>query len=232
MSTRRSAKPHIGLRSSARGWLVFLGSIGLALAASCGEDGSKKKWEVKRIDLRPRSSLSASIAEPSLTRSWTATAAALPEMESPYVMRWPLEDLNITSPYGHRRHPVVGRILFHRGVDLSAPRGTPVLSSGPGIVEFSGVLPLTGKTVIVAHPGGFQTLYAHLAECLVWPGMVVDKGAPVGLIGSTGRSTGPHLHYQMNRGETCVDPTSYLGQRIDTTEDDQLEEIQAANGNP
>ena len=72
----------------------------------------------------------------------------------------------------------------------------------------------TGKTVIVAHAGGFQSLYAHLEEILVWEEMVVDIGAPVGLIGSTGRSTGPHLHFQINKEGKSVDPTNLLGTRV------------------
>jgi murein DD-endopeptidase MepM/ murein hydrolase activator NlpD len=200
---------------------ALLGSALWCSSSSCNGDENQKKWTVKRVDLRQKSRLARSIPEPTLTRSWSATAVAeVQELETPYVFGWPLADLNITSPYGHRHHPVVKRILFHRGVDLSAPRGTPVLSAAPGIVEFSGTLPLTGETVIVAHRGGFQTLYAHLAECLVWPGMVVDKGAPVGLIGSTGRSTGPHLHFQMNRTTHSVDPTEYLGRAIDFTDTD------------
>ncbi len=123
---------------------------------------------------------------------------------------WPLDSLDVTSPYGHRMHPVVHRVLFHRGIDLAAKRGTPALSTAPGIVEFTGKLPLTGNTVIVAHPDGTQSLYAHLDEILVFPGEVVARRAPVGLVGSTGRSTGPHLHYQLNARGASTDPTLFL----------------------
>lgn len=139
--------------------------------------------------------------------------------EQPWVFRWPLREIDVTSPYGLRMHPVVHRILFHAGVDFRAKRGEPVLACGPGTVVKAGVMPLTGNTVILNHPGGLATLYAHLDGILVFEGEAVAAGAPVGLIGSTGRSTGPHLHlsaYRLVDGErVVVDPSDLVGTVID-----------------
>ncbi len=201
---------HITGEAAILGLLVF-SFIG------CGGKKKEKNWAVEKVELTPRKSLAGKIEEPPMFKKLSKAAAMRdkPELDEPFVCVWPLDELDVTSPYGHRRHPVVGTILFHKGVDLAAPRGTPVMSTGPGIVEYAGTLPLTGKTVIVAHRGNIQSLYAHLEEILVWEEMVVDKGAAVGLIGSTGRSTGPHLHFQMNLNGKSVDPTNLLGTVVD-----------------
>lgn len=201
----------------------FLFAAGLCLHNGCGSCRDKKKketWAVEKVELTAKRSFSKKIEEPPLLRKFgnIAKFEHVSELDEPFVFGWPLEDLDITSPYGHRMHPIVGTVLFHRGVDLAAPRGTPVMSTGPGIVEFAGDLPLTGKTVIISHPGGYQSLYAHLEEIMVWEEMVLDKGAPLGLIGSTGRSTGPHLHFQFNKNSESVDPGKLLGTVIDPDE--------------
>lgn len=153
-------------------------------------------------------------AEPEIKRSWSYHGNVVPRMLKPFVFIWPVDELDVTSPFGYRMHPVVKRVLFHKGIDLAAPKGTPVKSSGPGVVEFAGNLPLTGLTVIVAHSGSIQTLYAHLEEILVTEGTLVDQGACIGLVGSTGRSTGDHLHFQVNRNGHAIDPTEVLGRSL------------------
>ncbi len=190
---------------------------------SCRREKEKEIWAVEKVELTTKQSFSRRIEEPPPLKKLgnIAKIEYTSELDEPFVFRWPMEDLDITSPYGHRMHPIVGSVLFHKGVDLAAPRGTPVMSTGPGIVEFAGDLPITGKTVIISHPGGYQSLYAHLEEILVWEDMVLDKGAPLGLIGSTGRSTGPHLHFQFNKDNDSVDPGKLLGTVIDPDESDQ-----------
>jgi len=183
--------------------------------AGCGHD-SKKKGP------KPRSAIEQRL-RPAATLDIKQTADNLAtgpdDLHRPYVFRWPLDNIDVTSPYGVRRHPVVKRLLFHSGVDFRAPRGEPVLSSGPGLVVQAGWMPLTGKTVTVDHPGRLITLYAHLDEVLVFPGQQVDAGAPVGLIGSTGRSTGPHLHWgvyvKRGKGRHPLDPSDFIGRTID-----------------
>lgn len=183
--------------------------------AGCGhkakESRPKPKSAIERR-LRPATTLH-------IKQTVEKLAAGPDELHRPYVFRWPLDNIDVTSPYGVRMHPVVRRLLFHSGVDFRAPRGEPVVSSGPGLVVQAGWMPLTGKTVTVDHPGRLITLYAHLAEVLVFPGQQVDAGAPVGLIGSTGRSTGPHLHWglyiKQGEGRHPLAPSDFVGRVID-----------------
>lgn len=104
----------------------------------------------------------------------------------------------ITSLFGWRSHPIFGERRFHSGTDLGAPAGTPVLAVKDGAVETAGYLGGYGYTVILNHEEGTQeTRYAHLARILVEPGETVKQGEVVGLVGSTGNSTGPHLHFEL-----------------------------------
>ncbi len=187
--------------------VLALALLAWLAGASCRK-ARTDRWASKPVLLEPGAALGALVDLPFAT--WKAPPPR-PALNAHFRFAWPLEDLNVTSPYGFRMHPVVRRVLFHRGIDLAAPRGTPVLAAGPGIVEFAGQAPLTGNTVILAHPGSIQTLYAHMDELLVAEGMVVSQGAVVGLVGSTGRSTGPHLHLQVNVAGRSVNPEDVLG---------------------
>lgn len=178
--------------------------------------------KAKKLPPKPRSAVEQRLRPaPTLDIKKTAEklAAGDDELTRPYVFRWPLDNIDVTSPYGVRMHPVVRRLLFHSGVDFRAPRGEPVLSAGPGIVVQAGWMPLTGNTVTLEHPGRLLTLYAHLDELLVFEGQQVDASAPVGLVGSTGRSTGPHLHWSLyvKRGKDRhpVTPSDFIGRVID-----------------
>ncbi len=105
----------------------------------------------------------------------------------------------ITSPFGWRMHPIFGDRRFHFGTDLAAPMGTPVLAVFDGRVVESSWLGGYGLTVILRHPPDHhQTLYAHLSELFVNPGQWVKQGEVIGLVGSTGNSTGPHLHFELH----------------------------------
>jgi murein DD-endopeptidase MepM/ murein hydrolase activator NlpD len=117
----------------------------------------------------------------------------------------------ITSAFGWRIHPITGDQRFHAGTDLGAPSGTPVLAADAGQVSVAVVMGGYGLTVILSHKQDtVQTLYAHLSEILVQPGDRVKQGAVIGRVGSTGNSTGPHLHFEMQKftpeGWIAVDP--------------------------
>lgn len=114
----------------------------------------------------------------------------------------------LTSSFGLRRDPLLGGWRNHSGVDLAASYGTPVLASGNGIVSRAGWQGGYGLLVSVDHGNGMQTRYGHLARLNVIEGQRVNKGDLVGFVGSTGRSTGPHLHYEVRENGYAVDPLS------------------------
>lgn len=116
----------------------------------------------------------------------------------------------VTSPYGERVDPISGAKRFHSGIDLRAKEGTEILSWNDGTIVAVKEDGRSGKYVIIDHPEGFRTSYSHLSEQFVSPGQQVAKGQPIGLAGSTGRSTGSHLHFRMEKDRRRIDPTPYL----------------------
>lgn len=122
---------------------------------------------------------------------------------------WPVNGLLLSS-YGHRMDPFSGEGAYHTGVDIRAPIGTPVRATADGIVLLAERLSGYGKMVIVDHGGGIQTYYAHLSRFNVLPGQEIRRGETVGAVGMTGRSTAPHLHYEVRIGGAPVNPSRYL----------------------
>lgn len=122
----------------------------------------------------------------------------------------------ISSGFGNRTDPFTGTRAYHAGIDFPAPRGTTVMSAGYGKVTFVGQKSGYGNVVEVTHAAGLVTRYGHLSAFLVKEGQVVDAGTPIAQVGSTGRSTGPHLHFEVRRGDQAVDPGKYLaaGRRL------------------
>lgn len=125
----------------------------------------------------------------------------------------PLSNARITSPFTLKRwHPVLQRYRAHLGVDYGAPRGTPVKSSGDGVIKFVGTKGGYGKTIIVSHSGGYETLYAHLNGFAkgIKTGLKVQQGKQIAYVGNTGMSTGPHLHFGLYRGQKPLNPESMM----------------------
>ncbi len=122
----------------------------------------------------------------------------------------PVEGARITSRFGYRTHPITGNYGFHTGLDLAAAEGTPVVSSFYGRVTETGEDDAWGKYVIVEHSENFATFYCHLSEIYVKEGAVIRQGETVGLVGSTGWSTGPHLHFEVRINGIRVDPELLL----------------------
>ncbi|MEC7751506.1 MAG: peptidoglycan DD-metalloendopeptidase family protein [Myxococcota bacterium] len=121
-------------------------------------------------------------------------------------LRNPMEITRITSNYGMRFHPVLGKKRKHNGVDYGAPTGTPVWSVAKGRVTYSGWAGASGKLVVIAHSNGYVTIYAHLSKIHVAKGQYVGQRQVIGRVGSTGRSTGPNLHFGMKKNGRYVDP--------------------------
>lgn len=116
----------------------------------------------------------------------------------------------ISSYFGHRADPFTGRRAFHRGVDFAGPAGAQVIAVAAGVVTYSKERFGYGRTVEINHGNGYVTRYAHNAKVLVSVGDTVQKGQPIALIGSTGRSTGPHLHFEVLKQGRAVDPMSFV----------------------
>lgn len=116
----------------------------------------------------------------------------------------------ITSPFGWRSIPSIGLNDFHTGLDFGAPPGTPVYAAAPGYVYFAAYAPVGGNTVRIDHGDGLTTSYCHLSGFNTYQGAVVQAGDLIGYVGSTGMSTGPHLHFEVQVNGTPVDPYNYL----------------------
>lgn len=116
----------------------------------------------------------------------------------------------ISSYFGHRADPFTGRSAFHRGLDFAGPSGAEVVAVASGVVTYSKERFGYGKTVEINHGSGYVTRYAHNQRVLVTIGDTVQKGQPIALIGSTGRSTGPHLHFEVLKQGRAVDPMSFV----------------------
>jgi murein DD-endopeptidase MepM/ murein hydrolase activator NlpD len=122
----------------------------------------------------------------------------------------PTPGKKVTSGFGRRIDPFFKRVAMHSGIDFGAGAGTPVHATAPGTVVEAGWNGGYGNTVLVRHDGGFETRYAHLSRISVQIDEIVDAGTVLGKVGSTGRSTGPHLHYEVHRDEIPEDPAKYL----------------------
>ncbi len=125
-------------------------------------------------------------------------------------MIWPVTGYWITSYYGWRHHPVLGYDRFHSGIDYAADYNVPIKAAESGKVIFAGVNGGYGNCVIVDHGGGISTLYAHCNKLLVKVGDIVVKGQQIALVGSTGLSTGPHLHFEVRVNGETTDPLKWL----------------------
>jgi murein DD-endopeptidase MepM/ murein hydrolase activator NlpD len=121
-----------------------------------------------------------------------------------------LPDFRVTSELGWRTDPLTGQRRFHQGVDLAAPEGTPVPAFVAGKVVFSGWQNGYGKTVVIENEEGLRTRYAHLSKVTVTEGEDVGQNQALGRVGSTGRSTGPHLHFEVEKEGRLFDPIQVL----------------------
>ncbi len=122
----------------------------------------------------------------------------------------PLDQYRMTSGFGRRVDPINGREAAHYGVDLKAPMGTPVMATAPGTVVFVGWKGHFGRLVEIDHGNGIRTRYGHLRKILVEPGQELSHREEVGLLGSSGRSTGPHVHYEILVDDEPRDPTDFM----------------------
>jgi murein DD-endopeptidase MepM/ murein hydrolase activator NlpD len=123
----------------------------------------------------------------------------------------PVSNGFISSYFGEREDPFDGREAFHKGVDFAGDKGSSVVAVAAGVVTWAGERSGFGKLVEISHGDGYVTRYGHAERTLVTVGQTVTRGQPVALMGSTGRSTGPHVHFEVLRNGRQVDPLSFIG---------------------
>ncbi len=133
----------------------------------------------------------------------------------------------VASGYGWRVDPVYHTQKFHQGMDFTSPTGTDVYATGNATVDFVGWRQGYGNCVILDHGFNYQTLYAHLSASLVYVGQKVHRGDVIALVGNTGKSTGPHLHYEVHYKGQAVDPRNYYFQDLSPEEYDKM--VQMSN---
>lgn len=151
--------------------------------------------------LRDRSNATVAQLEviSSLVEEQTQYTASLPEIRG-----------RINSSYGMRRHPVTGEVRAHQGVDIAKPNGSPIYAPAQGMVIFSGWRDDYGNVVEIDHGNGYTTLYAHNSENMSQVGDIVDRNTMIARVGSTGLSTGPHMHVEVRRNGNLVNPIAYV----------------------
>lgn len=149
----------------------------------------------------------------------TGQKEALPSLK-------PVDHPHLSSSYGWRRHPVTGRHSMHEGLDFAAPRGTPILAASGGVVTEARYVPGYGKMVEINHGNGLVTRYAHASSISVKLGELVTKGQQIARVGSTGRSTGPHLHYEVRVAGHPLDPTLFMHEQ--SADPDQATQVAAS----
>ena len=184
----------------------FLPVAGLAaLPASYERPAQSGGYDLDRIESQ------IALLEDGLSR--LADAVAEREIETlAYPYRLPVADQGsrVSSTYGVRHDPFTGRLARHTGLDIPAAHGTPILASGGGRVVSAGYKGAYGRAVVIDHGDGLSTLYGHASKLLVRAGDVVMPNQQIALVGSTGRSTGPHLHFEVIRRGVRVEPRQYL----------------------
>ncbi|WP_374531388.1 M23 family metallopeptidase [Novosphingobium sp.] len=153
---------------------------------------------------------------PSLVTPATGSLAAVPTSATmrPTTVsipsRMPVEGAALTSGYGMRTHPILGGRRQHKGIDLAQPVGTPVYATADGYISRADWFSSYGLFISIEHGAQIETRYGHLSRLNVAAGQYVHKGDVIGYVGTTGRSTGPHLHYEVRIAGTAVNPIPYL----------------------
>jgi len=183
----------------------------MSLTSSSGSDTGAIQpaslW-LNSLGLTGKKAFSAQVAFAGISQSGSSWVYP-PYSNSPQFLL-PVEGYPITSGFGNRVHPIFGDLRFHNGIDIGTPIGIPVRASSSGYVSFADWDGGYGKTVIIQHTGGYETLYAHLDHVQVKVGDRVRSSQIIGLSGSTGYVTGPHLHFEIRRNEIAYNPLDYF----------------------
>jgi len=149
---------------------------------------------------------------PPTTRPSTSGGSTTPRTSAPSSSGWvcPVPYYTLTSPFGMRVHPITGQYKMHKGVDLACAEGTPIYAAKSGKVTRATYVCAEGYYVSINHGDGFASIYMHMTHYIVSPGQYVNAGQVIGYVGSTGGSTGPHLHFGISYNGSYVNPMSYI----------------------
>ncbi|MGL5867439.1 MAG: M23 family metallopeptidase, partial [Dermatophilaceae bacterium] len=194
------------------GWQAMSVTVAAQAVQRSGFPSAYAKWESEAV------SIVSDLIGGDLTIADSATAEVCTAIGAgigagPWRLPLPAGQYTVTSPFGVRVHPTLGILKKHAGVDLAAAGGTPVTAAHAGRVTFAGAQGSYGNIVVVDHGGGVSTAYAHLSAITTRAGTVVPVGTVIGRVGSTGRSTGNHLHLEVRANGTAVDPVPWLRAR-------------------
>ena len=178
-------------------------------------DKSKTKTSSEQIisDKLPKT---ATPLKPIVTENIAASESLIKSKEnqtSKVVLSWPLRGV-VRSNFGFRKDPINGKHKFHQGLDIAAKRGTPIAAAADGVVVFAGWGKKYGNNVVIEHTDGRRTRYAHADKLFVTEGETITKGQKIAAVGSTGRATGPHLHFEVIENGRNVNPLKILANDI------------------
>lgn len=187
-------------------------------------DAGLVKLLTQRLDLFERQLYAQSLSFDQLRETASAQKDKLAHV--PSVIPINIKDFTMSSGYGVRRDPIYGSSKFHAGLDFAAKTGTPVFATADGIVTEAGRQSGYGNCIDISHGYNYLTRYAHLSEVLVKPGQEVKRGEMIGKVGSTGKSTGPHLHYEVRFKGEPQNPVNYYF--MDVTPEQYAEMVQLA----
>lgn len=149
----------------------------------------------------------------------------------PAIMPISIKDYrSISSGFGVRIHPIYKTRKFHDGMDFTGKIGTPIYSTGQGVVESAKTSRGYGKKIVIDHGYGYKTVYAHLSKYKVKAGQKIKRGEIIGYLGNTGISTGPHLHYEVRKNNKKLNPINYYFNDITSAQYDQMVEIASNTG--
>ena len=148
-----------------------------------------------------------------LESRWVASKHSMLQKQEQALRRpglWPTVSRTVTSPFGYRKDPFTKKLSFHRGVDIAGKMNDPVVAAAKGTVVTTGSDKFHGNHIVLDHGNGLRTWYMHLNEIVIRKGDAIDRGQVIGKLGTTGRSTGPHLHYEILLKGKSTDPSPYL----------------------
>jgi hypothetical protein len=187
-------------------------------------DAGLVKLLTQRLDLFERQLYAQSLSFDQLRATASKQKDKLAHI--PSVIPINIKDFTMSSGYGVRRDPIYGSSKFHAGLDFAAKTGTPVFATADGKVTEAGRQSGYGNCIDISHGYNYLTRYAHLSEILVKPGQEVKRGEMIGKVGSTGKSTGPHLHYEVRFKDEPQNPVNYYF--MDLTPEEYAEMVQLA----